>query len=150
MQDSTELFDTISQVAGGGVHTFEVFTNGSFRFPMWTKYLGIRMLYMMDWKLGGSGESMTKLEVRKANVQTLYEDDSIKFVVTSEEDLDQALGWASIIRNELGFLGTFWVAAAFGKIQEKDLVDWMLTNRVDWKLNVQVHKHIWNPDAQGV
>jgi 7-carboxy-7-deazaguanine synthase len=44
----------------------------------------------------------------------------------------------------------FYVGAAWGKMDDAFLVEWMIKEKIDWKLNVQVHKYIWDPNERGV
>jgi 7-carboxy-7-deazaguanine synthase len=127
----------------------EVFTNGSFPFnevPGWRA-----MNYMMDWKLGGSGEAGTKVEQRKNNARLLGKTDGIKFVVKDEEDLFEAIR-ISMDLESLPHWGhpQFWVGRAWDDITDTDIIDFILTMKLPWRLNVQVHKYIWPADERGV
>jgi len=127
-------------------YTQEVFSNGSVLYPPWTMH----MLTMMDWKLTGSGEQDSYVHERNANAKRLDKLDGIKFVVCSEFDLDEAVDiWHELTTNH-EVRAQFWVGAAWGRISSEALVNYVLRWRLPWKLNVQVHKYIWEPDERGV
>ena len=151
MQQSMDLYDAIVPLAHPTRrYSFEVFTNGSFPFPIWSKEPLIEMLYTMDWKLGGSGEADHNRLTRSTNATAfLKSTDGIKFVVTSEADMQEARNVAGSLRRG-GFQGTFWIGAAWDKITNQEIIDYLIKWKLNWKLNVQIHKHIWHPDKQGV
>jgi 7-carboxy-7-deazaguanine synthase len=151
MQPSDDLHKMITALAHPSRWaTFEVFTNGSYPFPEWTKEPMINMQYTMDWKLKGSGESQTGLAVRRTNALWLKETDAIKFVVKDEDDMIAAreIAWDL---SDKGCKAQYWMGKVWGgELTDQDLVDYMQNNTSDWKLNVQTHKYIWHPDERGV
>jgi 7-carboxy-7-deazaguanine synthase len=38
----------------------------------------------------------------------------------------------------------------FGELAYEDLAGWILADRLGVRLQVQLHKHIWDPDRRGV
>lgn len=150
LQPSEELFEFIQSIQPG-LFTFEVFTNGSFPFPAWTKDPHINMLFTMDWKLRSSGEGNTALSTRIENARWLQASDGIKFVVNFIEDMFDALNEANSFKAD-GYEGSFWLGRVWGsKLTDQDLVSFMMEHKLhDWRLNVQVHKLIWEPDARSV
>jgi 7-carboxy-7-deazaguanine synthase len=126
--------------------TVEVFTNGSIDFPPWAISL---VHFTMDWKLKGSGEADFRRPTRFHNASRLKRSDDIKFVVKDNDDLLEAYTVAGGLRDK-GFRGGFYLGAAWGCITDDELVRFLLSYKLDWKLNVQVHKHIWEPDQRGV
>lgn len=145
MQPAVELQEFV-EIAGEAGHRFEFFTNGSFEFPDWAiSNCGI----MMDWKLSGSGEAMTNVHIRRENALRLRRHHGIKFVVTGDMDLDEAQG---VYRNLIaeGCTAQFWVGAAWDRIDNQTIIDYMVGQELDWKLNVQIHKYIWPADERGV
>ena len=81
--------------------------------------------------------------------QSLSDKDSVKFVVSDRKDLDRArqisLQW------ELDQKCMIFLSPVFGRIDPKDIVEYMAENR--WKsarLQLQLHKFIWPPDMRGV
>lgn len=134
------------QLAREGKRKIEVFTNGSFEFPAWAM---TGMQFIMDWKLEGSGEAATSRFTRSLNAGKLMSKDSIKFVCVNEDDLDEAVFvWKNLM--EEGCDAQFWAGAAWGKMEPQQVIDYIQENKLPWKLNVQVHKYIWEPDERGV
>ena len=38
----------------------------------------------------------------------------------------------------------------FSKLANKTLADWILADRLDVRLQLQLHKYIWSPDQRGI
>ena len=128
-------------------YTQEVFTNGSVIFPDFTD----SMLKMMDWKLAGSGEDSFNVSEREYNAfENLGPDDGIKFVIVDKDDYEEAMHIWRHLAWKVQCQAQFWVGAAWGRIKEAQLVEWILEDGLPWKLNVQVHKYIWPADKRGV
>lgn len=127
-------------------YRFEMFTNGSKLIPAWA--LGI-VRFMMDWKLPGSGEyDSIDPAVRLENAQRLFRGDGIKFVVAGQTDLDQARqDWQELVRK--GVVAQFWATPVWG-VDPKTVIDYIFMHQLPWKLSLQVHKYIWQPDERGV
>lgn len=122
---------------------FESFSNGSFEYPIWAID---NIHFIMDWKLGGSGEKNTMRDVRMRNIQRLKSKDSVKFVVTNWEDFSEAMQvWARM--QDLPV--EWWVGPAWGKIEPAQLVEWVKEFKLPWRLNVQVHNYIYEPQERG-
>jgi len=126
--------------------SIECFSNGSFIYPQWAiNYIS----FIMDWKLMGSGEGETQLANRHANSLQLNGDSAIKFVVASNDDLNEAKEVYERLTS-LGAHTEFYVGAVWSKITDQEVIDYVLFHKLPWKLNVQVHKYIWDPEKQGV
>jgi 7-carboxy-7-deazaguanine synthase len=146
MQSDVELQEFVMDAMERG-HKFEVFTNGSFSFPPWAVS---RMLFMMDWKLEGSGEAGTKLPERFSNARKLNHTDGIKFVVTDLADMREAFIVYRNLVERHDVAARFWIAPAWGKIDPTEIVEFVIDNKLPWSLNIQTHKYIWDPDKRGV
>jgi 7-carboxy-7-deazaguanine synthase len=145
LQKETDLRDLFDDLWESG-HTIEMFTNGTQPIPSW---MHGRVRFMMDWKLPGSGEDMGKYqEVRLKNAKSLHPTDGVKFVVKNLDDLNEAFdtwtSWQGDVPAQI------WVGAVWGEITDEDIVQYILDNVLPWNLNVQVHKHVWPADMQGV
>jgi 7-carboxy-7-deazaguanine synthase len=100
---------------------------------------------ILDIKTPGSGEAGRNLW---ANLLHLDRKDAVKFVLTSEDDYRFALG---VIRERaLAERTQVLLSPAWGMIDPRDLVAWMLRDHVDARLNLQIHKYVWGPDARQV
>ena len=122
---------------------FEVLmeTNGSVDLSAVPR--GVRRI--IDWKTPFSGESEKMFD---GNFLNLRPGDEVKFVIAGRNDYDAAL--EVIRRFRIAEHATILFAPVFGKIEPRTLVEWMLADRVPARLNLQLHKVIWNPDAEGV
>lgn len=100
--------------------------------------------FTMDWK---SVSSRMSSKMLKSNLRLLNERDVLKFVVGSEEDLNQMKDIISY--NPLQC--SIYVSPVFGHIEPKDIVEYILENRLyEVKVQVQLHKILWDPDMRGV
>lgn len=119
-------------------------TNGSIE-PIRTVLGQIpHVFFTMDFKTGASG--MT----HKMNIEafTMLEDnDVIKFVVGSVGDLDQSV---KFYKNN--FIKAIpYVSPVFGMIEPKEIAEYLKEYHLDnWKLQLQLHKYIWDPKKRGV
>lgn len=98
----------------------------------------------MDYKCPSSGvETSMCLE----NLHTLSPADVLKFVVGSQEDLITAL----TILEEYHPKAQIYFSPVFGKIEPASIVDFILDHRLDnCKIQLQMHKIIWDPNKRGV
>lgn len=151
MQNHDDLHDMINALAHPSLWcTFEVFTNGSYKFPQWTKDPMINMQFTMDWKLAGSEEENTCLDIRQENALWLDKNDAIKFVVKDQGDLHAAKAVAEYLWKR-GCKAQFWVGRVWDtEITDQDLIEFIQRWKLNWRLNVQVHKFIWDPEKRGV
>ena len=100
---------------------------------------------IMDIKCPGSQMADRNLW---ENLDHLKPTDEIKMVLSHREDFD----WAVDIINKHKLTERFNVllSPAFGLLQPKDLVQWMMAAKLNVRLNLQLHKFIWHPRAKGV
>ena len=127
--------------------TWEVFTNGSRHIPTWMLN---NFHIMMDWKLTGSGEALTKAEERLHNAKRLGYDQGIKFVCKDIQDLEEAAELMIMLRQVEDVTATFWVGTAWATLTEAEIVEYILEHNLPAKLNVQLHKYVWPADARCV
>ena len=83
-----------------------------------------------------------------SNFLNLRPGDEIKFVIAGRNDYNAALD--VIRRFRIAEHAAILFAPVFGEIEPRTLVEWMLADRVPARLNLQLHKVIWSPDAEGV
>lgn len=123
----------------------EIETNGSVNIKEYASMKN-RASFTMDYKLGASGmEEKMCLE----NFAYLDKRDTVKFVVGSQEDLKRA---AEIIEKyALTGKVSVYFSPVFGAINPEDIVDFMVQNRLNGvRLQLQMHKFIWDPEKRGV
>lgn len=113
-------------------------TNGSIPLPEKPR----NVFYTMDWKCGCSG--MTDA-MHTQNLRWLDESDVIKFVVGDGADLEQA---KAVV--ETGVRAIPYISPIYGMIEPKRIVEYVLDNDLDARVQVQLHKVIWDPDERGV
>ena len=101
------------------------------------------MRRIVDLKCPGSGESSRNLW---SNVASLTAQDEVKFVLAGREDYE----WArEVIRTRLaGRPPVLLLSPVHGELDPKDLVAWMLADRLPARLNLQIHKVVWG-DRRG-
>jgi 7-carboxy-7-deazaguanine synthase len=100
---------------------------------------------IVDVKTPGSGESH---RMRWETLEGLGSRDAVKFVLTDEADYQWA---AEVIRTRrLAERTEVLLSPMHGKVPPDELVGWILRDRLPVRLNLQLHKYIWSPDARGV
>ncbi|MGH7726364.1 MAG: radical SAM protein [Candidatus Eiseniibacteriota bacterium] len=104
-----------------------------------------RVVRIVDFKCPGSGEMERN---RFENVALLTPRDEVKFVLADRADYD----WARelIARYDLASRATVLLSTAFGQLAPAEVAAWMLADHVPARLQVQLHKVIWDPNARGV
>ncbi len=105
-----------------------------------------RVHKIMDLKAPGSGESHRN---RWSNLLHLTKKDEIKFVLADRIDYE----WMrDVVREkQLGaIVSTLLASPVWGKLDPKDLVQWVLADGLEVRVQVQLHKVIWGATAQGV
>ena len=87
--------------------------------------------------------------MRVENFALLQQEDTVKFVCGSAEDLERAA--QVIAEQELTNRCHVYLSPAFGAIKPAEMVEYMLAQRLNGvRLQLQLHKFIWAPDRRGV
>ena len=105
-----------------------------------------RVHRIMDLKTPGSGEVEKNLW---ANIEHLTSQDEVKFVIGSREDYE----WSreKVTRFDLAkTCHAVLFSPIFGRIDPRQIVDWILADRLDVRFQLQMHKFIWAPTQRGV
>jgi 7-carboxy-7-deazaguanine synthase len=42
------------------------------------------------------------------------------------------------------------ISPAWGEVDLKDLADWVSSSGLDIRMQLQLHKYVWGPEARGV
>lgn len=97
-----------------------------------------RVSRIMDIKAPGSGESARN---RWENIACLTAHDEIKIVLADEADYL----WAreAIGQHQLTARCTVLLSPVRGQLSPADLAEWVLRDRLDVRMQVQLHKIIW-------
>jgi 7-carboxy-7-deazaguanine synthase len=105
-----------------------------------------RVHRIMDLKTPSSGECARN---RLENIPHLTRGDEVKFVLGSREDYEWAR--AQIAEHRLAErVGAVLLSPVFGKIDPRDIVTWMLEDKLPARFQLQMHKFIWDPKTKGV
>jgi 7-carboxy-7-deazaguanine synthase len=105
-----------------------------------------RVHKIMDLKAPGSNEAHRN---RWSNLEFITERDELKFVLADRRDYEFM---REVIRGrELSKRTPHLLASTvFGKLAARELVRWVLEDKLRVRVQLQLHKHIWSPDAVGV
>jgi 7-carboxy-7-deazaguanine synthase len=103
------------------------------------------VIRVIDVKTPGSGEAHRN---RPELLKSLRPGDAVKFVLVDEADYRWA---AQTIRDQdLAGRAEVLLSPVHGQLDPKDLVSWMLRDRIPARLNLQLHKYVWEPETRGV
>jgi 7-carboxy-7-deazaguanine synthase len=97
-----------------------------------------RVSRVVDLKTPGSGEERRN---RLENLDVLAARDQVKFVLCSRADYE----WArDLLRGRAAPLPcTVLFSPVWGQVEPRDLAEWILADRLDVRLQVQLHKVLW-------
>jgi 7-carboxy-7-deazaguanine synthase len=105
-----------------------------------------RVHIVMDLKCPDSGESHRN---RWANLDVLKPADQLKFVIASRADWDWTANTIRAHRLDERF--TCLVSCVFTAVKPVELVEWLLESGLHRvRVQLQMHKYIWDPAARGV
>ena len=107
--------------------------------------LDTRAHVIMDVKCPAS--NMAKF-IYWGNLNSIQLKDEVKFVLADRADYDWAV--AVIADYGLGSRCPILFSPAFGILEPHVLSDWVLQDRLKVRVQLQLHKYIWDPQAQGV
>ena len=105
-----------------------------------------RVHKIMDLKAPGSGESSRN---RWSNLDHIGGGDEIKFVLSDRADYE----WMRAVVRERELsrrTPNLLASTVFGKLSARELVGWVLQDALPVRVQLQMHKYIWSPDATGV
>jgi 7-carboxy-7-deazaguanine synthase len=104
-----------------------------------------RVRRVLDLKCPGSGMAS---HICWENLEALTSKDEVKFVVSHREDFLWAL--EVIRRHGLDRKVTVLISPVFGKVPPAEAAAWILESGLPLRLNLQIHKYLWGPEARGV
>ena len=105
-----------------------------------------RVHRIMDLKTPGSGELDKNL---LSNIDHLTLRDEVKFVMGSREDYE----WSREKVQQYNLSSrchAVLFSPIFGRIDPRQIVEWILADNLDVRFQLQMHKFIWNPTQRGV
>lgn len=116
-------------------------TNGSVELKNVPKFVH----KIVDIKLPDSGEGDSFLI---ENLQFINpKSDEIKFVLSSRKDylyMQEKLKEYHLQNHQI------LLSCVFDRLEPKQLVEWVIEDRLQVRVQLQIHKYIWDPNAQGV
>lgn len=147
----TDIVPLLKRLANEGFDV-NVETNGSLCIaPFIAAVDSHSVWYTVDYKTPNSGmrDQMTLehfLQLRKSDV--------LKFVVSTQEDLDCTLHVISYVSHLHVYSNAplFYISPVFGEIELSKIIDFMKENKMfsGVRFQLQLHKYIWDPQARGV
>lgn len=102
-----------------------------------------RVTKVMDLKAPDSGEMSKNLY---GNIAWLKKTDEVKFVIMSRRDYE----WAKLqlVSYQLAEKASVIFSPCYGEIDERQLAQWIVTDNLPVRFQVQLHKILWK-DAAG-
>jgi 7-carboxy-7-deazaguanine synthase len=104
-----------------------------------------RVHIIMDLKCPDSGECERNLY---ENLDRLKAADQVKFVIASRRDFDWTV--ETVRRHRLDERFVVLLSAVFDRVPLADLAAWLLDSGLNVRMQIQMHKYIWDPKARGV
>lgn len=100
---------------------------------------------IVDVKCPGSGEVN---RFYRGNLGSLRPSDEVKFVITNRYDYE----WTRDFVNQhlAVFAGQILLSPAFGKLDPKEVISWILEDNLSVRFQLQLHKIVWGPTKRGV
>ena len=135
-----EVFPLMKRLADGG-KTLLLETSGSID----TTPVDPRVHIILDVKTPGSGEVQANFW---SNLDRVRRMDQVKFVICDRADFE----WSEkVVReNRLTTRCPVLFSPSFGQIDATELARWVLETRLPIRLQLQLHKILWDPRARGV
>jgi 7-carboxy-7-deazaguanine synthase len=106
----------------------------------------LRVHRIMDLKTPASKEVDKNLW---SNIDHLTPRDEVKFVMGSREDYE----WSRDKVHQYDLSSrchAVLFSPIFGRIDPRQIVEWILADKLDVRFQLQMHKFIWNPTQRGV
>lgn len=107
-----------------------------------TEGVDVRVSTVLDIKTPGSGELDKNTW---SNISRLKAHDQVKFVICNRSDYD----WARFKLDELGLnqrVGDVLFSPIHGELNPTDLADWIIQDRLRVRMQLQLHKYLWNDE----
>jgi 7-carboxy-7-deazaguanine synthase len=103
-----------------------------------------RVHRILDLKCPGSGMIV---ENYWPNLECLTPRDEVKFVISGRDDFS----WALEVIRAHGLAGglPLLISPVFGQVPAQEVAAWILESRLPLRLNLQLHKYLWGPEARG-
>lgn len=138
-----DIYDLVKILSEDKNLSVEIETNGTQIITPYKKLKNPPSI-TLDYKTGSSGmEDKMLME----NYKYLDKRDTVKFVCGSIEDLKKA----KYISEKYIKDAKVYLSPVFNMIKPEEMVDFMIDNNMNnVRLQLQLHKYIWDPDRKGV
>jgi 7-carboxy-7-deazaguanine synthase len=148
LQPKDDMHKLIAELDDAG-YQIEAFSTGTLPYGA----QAVRKVnFVVDWKLPGSGEHDVGHTERLKNLERLSSEDkgdAVKFVIKDWADFVAAKqAWEDFVQHLRGI--TTFYGVAWGHLENSDLINWVLDAGLPWRLNVQVHNHIWDRSQRAI
>jgi 7-carboxy-7-deazaguanine synthase len=105
-----------------------------------------QVITILDVKCPGSGESSRN---DWSNLDRLRPHDQVKFVISDRTDYEYARD--VVLRHDLaGRAAAVLFSPVHGALGPRQLSEWVLADRLPVRVQIQLHKYIWDPETRGV
>jgi len=104
-----------------------------------------RVKRIVDFKCPGSGMMKSNLW---SNAERLTRNDEVKFVIGSREDFDWSVEMIRL--HEIDRRCPVVMSVVFGVLLPRLLAEWILEAGLGVRMQLQMHKFIWEPETRGV
>ena len=103
------------------------------------------VIKILDLKCPGSGEHKKN---NLNNLKLLALHDEVKFVILDRRDYE----WSRdlIKKHKINETAPILFSPVYGKLELKEMVKWILEDRLPVRLQTQLHKVIWSKETKGV
>ncbi len=135
-----DVFPFMTQLCDKG---FDVMLETSGSLPI--EKVDKRIKIIMDLKTPSSGMMNKNLY---ENIEYLKPNDEVKFVIGTQEDYN----WSKEQIEKFGLTekANVLFSPVFNSIEPKQIVEWILNDKLNVRFQLQMHKYIWEPETRGV
>ena len=135
-----DVFPFMTQLCDKG---FDVMLETSGSLPI--EKVDKRVKIIMDLKTPSSGMMNKNLY---ENIEYLKPNDEVKFVIGTQEDYN----WSKEQIEKFGLTekANVLFSPVFNSIEPKQIVEWILNDKLNVRFQLQIHKYIWEPETRGV
>lgn len=105
-----------------------------------------RVKIIMDLK---TPSSKMEKKNRYENIRHLKPTDEVKFVIGSRDDYE----WSKDILKQYDLVNKVeqvLFSPVFDRVENIELAEWILKDKLKVRLQLQMHKYIWHPETRGV
>lgn len=135
-----EVYPLMTRLADSG-RTVLLETSGAVD----TSKVDPRVRVILDLKTPASGEVEANVW---SNLDRLRSTDEVKFVICDRADFDWSI--IKVKEHRLTERCPVLISAAFGRVDPTELAAWVIDSGLPVRLQVQLHKILWDPKARGV